>query len=462
MPAFFRSRLALVPSLPFILISIHMLLLVVAGGSARADVTGQIIVRASATCFIILALLLGSRPRFAESSPLWIILFACIALPVVQLIPLPPTLWEGLPGRALLSQAAIVVGEPQPWRPISMVPGATINAVNSLIVPLATMLLLAQLSSDEHRRMPTMVLSIIAVQSVIGLAQFTGLGIVFPFGDNGPPDVNGTFTNRNHFALLLAIGCVLAPAWAFMSSRQERWRRPLALGLFVLFVLLILASGSRAGLVLGGLSSILGMVIAWHGISRALARYPKWIARAAVGTVLTTVVALGLISTSANRAISINRLLTTDAKQDLRGRALPTVMTMAKTYFPAGAGYGSFDPVFRIHEPFALLSPEYFNHAHNDFLEVVQDGGAAGALLLAGALLWWTLTTIGVWKNGSVAGKALSRTGSAIVLLILVASLTDYPARTPLVMAILTVAAFWMTRPNTTNSAPLPPTGRLL
>jgi hypothetical protein len=31
--------------------------------------------------------------------------------------------------------------------------------------------------------------------------------------------VSGTFANRNHFALFMAIGCVLAPAWAVQSSR---------------------------------------------------------------------------------------------------------------------------------------------------------------------------------------------------------------------------------------------------
>src|SRR3546814_8158382 len=75
------------------------------------------------------------------------------------------------------------------------------------------------------------------------------------------------------------------------------------------------------------------------------------------------------------RAESVRRAFEIDPGQDLRTPGLPTVLSMIAAYFPAGAGFGGFDPIFRLHEPLQLLKPPYFNHAHNDFLEIVLDGG---------------------------------------------------------------------------------------
>ena len=40
-------------------------------------------------------------------------------------LPLPPGLWLALPGRNELAGAATATGQPQPWRPLSLSPGAS-------------------------------------------------------------------------------------------------------------------------------------------------------------------------------------------------------------------------------------------------------------------------------------------------------------------------------------------------
>ncbi len=457
-----RSRLALVPSLPFAFFTIFFFILFVAGGSARADVSGQIIVRGSATLIMIAAILFGPRPALIETKAVWFILIGCIALPTLQLIPLPPTIWQAFPGRSLFSQAAMIAGEPQPWRPITLVPGATLNAVGALLIPLTTLILMAQLNNDEHRRILDIVLFVITISMLIGLAQFSGANVGAPFGDHGPVEVNGFFNNRNHFALLLAIGCIITPVWAFLGKRPQRWRAPVAFGLTILFALSILASGSRAGAIVGLLGLGFGTIISWRGIGSSLARYPRWVAPTAVALIGAIIAVVIGLSFAANRAVSLNRVLTNGAAQDMRERSFPTVLTVLETYFPIGSGYGSFDPVFRIHEPFALLSPEYFNHAHNDLLEVVLDGGVAGLLILAGALIWYVTVSMRAWRAPSGTRNPLSKVGSAIILLIGLASAVDYPARTPLIMAVLTVAAVWLARKDFALGPALPQSGRRL
>jgi O-antigen ligase len=126
----------------------------------------------------------------------------------------------------------------------------------------------------------------------------------------------------------------------------------------------------------------------------------------------------------------------------MRRRGLGTVLAMTAQYFPLGSGFGGFDPVFRLHEPDNLLKPTYFNHAHNDFLEVVLDGGLPAGIILAAAALWWARRSVVAWRSISI--DRLPAAGSMIIFLVGVASVFDYPARTPIIMALLAIAAVWL------------------
>ena len=117
---------------------------------------------------------------------------------------------------------------------------------------------------------------------------------------------------------------------------------------------------------------------------------------------------------------------------------------MLAQYFPAGSGFGTFDPAFRINEPDALLSSIYLNRAHNDLLEVILDGGLPGLLLLVAVLLWWLVKSVSNWRRADDERAVLPKLGSGVLLLIVLGSVTDYPARTPMIMAILVAAAVWL------------------
>ncbi|MCJ8158854.1 O-antigen ligase [Sphingomonas sp. LaA6.9] len=432
------------PGISFLLLVVLLGLVLIAGGASRADVAGQVIVRSAAWTALIVAILAGSRPSFGQSRPVLIFLFAACALALLQLVPLPPAVWQALPGRAALSEAAAASGQPQPWRPWSIVPGATVNAAASLIVPFVVLVLVASLTEREKLWLPGFVLGLIAATTLVGLLQFSGVGFNNLLVNDTPGQVSGTFANRNHFALFLAIGCMLAPVWAFLEGRQPHWRGPVAFGLVLLFTLTILASGSRAGMVLGLLALVLGLIMVRRGIRRSIGRSPRWVFPALIAGIVGAVAIFVLISIAADRAVSIDRVLELDAGQDLRRRALPTILEMIRLYFPAGSGLGGFDQVFRMHEPFDLLSLLYLNHAHNDLLEIVLDTGLPGVLLLAAVLLWWAWASVRAWRAGSGASHALPKLGSAMLLLVMIASILDYPARTPMIMAMIILAGIWL------------------
>lgn len=444
MPPPHRSSLLFRPSLSFVLLGILLATLWLAGGASRPDVLGQTVVRGVSWALLIVAILFGPRPSFAGAKPVLILLIMAAVLALVQLIPLSPAIWQSLPGRGPLAEAALASGQAQPWRPWSIVPGATFNAASSLVVPFVTLLLLLKLEPAERLLLPGLLLGLVTISMLAGLLQFSGAVLNNVFVNDTPGAVAGTFANRNHFALLLAIGCLLAPVWSFTGEKQPRWRAPVAWGLVLLFLLTILGSGSRAGLALGLVALLLGLLLSRRALQRVLARYPRWVFPAVIAGIVGIVALFVLLSFMADRAVSINRLFAIDPGQDMRGRGLPVVLAMLGDQFPFGAGLGSFDPMFRIHEPFHLLKPTYFNHAHNDFLEVVLDAGLPGLVLLVAALGWCTWASMRAWRAGSDRRHALPRLGSAMLFLVAIASVVDYPARTPMIMAVIVIAATWL------------------
>lgn len=416
----------------------------IAGGASRADVFGQAVVRFFAFVVLIAFALFSARLEWRSVRPVAVLLGLSALLVFLQLVPLPPALWTVLPGRELLVRAAEVSGQPQPWRPLSVSPSATVNALGSLVVPAATLVLTAQLTREQHWRIVALLLMLVLAGCLLALLQFSGGNFGNPFVNYTRGTVSGSFANRNHFALFVAMGCALAPVWGFRTGRGGWWQGMAALALLPFFFLVILATGSRAGLLLGGLGIAAGLFMVRANVLRDLRVMPRWARFAIVGALVAALVSAVALSFFLGRAVSVERALDLQASEDPRGEALPYVIEALARYFPVGSGFGTFDPVYRIGEPDELLRPAYFNRAHNDWLELVLDGGIAAAALLLAALGWWLVATIRVWRDGGAAGMGLARAGSVALLLVMLASIPDYPARTPLVMAIITIMAVWL------------------
>jgi len=412
----------------------------VAGGASHVDVTGQVVTRGAAWLIVVLGILCGVPPMGRSAGAVFWLLLATVLLVLLQLVPLPPSLWAVLPGREFLLSAPL---SQETWRPWSLTPSTTINAASSLIVPVATLYLVSAMPQEERAWLPAIMLGAIFLSMLVGLLQFSGFIIDNPFINDSRGSVGGTFANRNHFALFLAMGCLIAPVWAFAGKQSARWRAPVALALMTLFALIILATGSRAGILTGLLALALGLALCWHNVRRALHGAPRWVFPTLIAAIIGVIALFILVSIAADRAESVRRAFEIVPGQDMRTRGLPTVLSMIAAYFPAGAGFGGFDPIFRLHEPFQLLKPTYFNHAHNDFLEIVLDGGLPALLLMLVAIGWYGMASMRAWR-GSGRHSVLPKLGSAILFLVFVASAFDYPARTPMMMAMIVIAGLWL------------------
>ncbi len=410
-----------------------------AGGSSRADDVGQVIVRVAAWMALIATILMTPRGAlFRRGRPVFIFLVLAACLVAAQLVPLPPGLWAQLPGRAIFGPADSFGGAAT-WRPLAIVPSDAQNALASLVVPFAVFGLVVG-GQIRDATLVRLLLAVVIGAMAVGLLQFAGALSYNPLVGRSD-DVAGIFANRNHFALLMACGFLLAPVWAFLDGRSPGWRGPCVMALFPLLTVAILGSGSRAGMLTALVAIAWALFIVRQPLKRLLTTAPRWVSPMLVLGAILIPAGVILLSTSTGRALSISRALALDPSEDMRHRGLSTVLAMVREYLPFGSGFGGFDTVFRLHEPFELLKPTYFNRAHDDFLEVVLDAGIPGLLLGLAALGWWAWSSWRAWRTDGGSKIMLPRLGSGIIFLIMLSSIVDYPARTPVMMAVIVAAA---------------------
>ncbi len=440
--------------LPIVMLICFFVALTFFGGASRADVPTQILVRLAAIVIMATVLLTTSveERRFVRL-PFYMLVGLAVVM-AVQLIPLPPALWTSLPERDMFAELAGLVGMPQPWRPLSLTPDLTINSFLSLLVPAAALLAAAWLPRSGWGYLLIAILVLTAVSAILGLAQITGrMDALYFYEITNRGVAVGLFANRNHQALLLALNLPILVTLALFPAEEAASRvRGWIAAIWALFLLpLVLVTGSRAGLAL----YVLALLLSWllylrlraqaggvatavpprgrerRKVLRLVAAYPAW--WMAGGFAL-----MGAITLALSRGEAVRRFTEQGVGDELRLRIFAHVLDLAWKYFPTGAGFGAFPDVYRIFEPVGMLDPEYVNHAHNDLLEFVVDGGLPAVTLLLIFLAWLAVRSRVAWAKRVKPSRrdALARLGSVIVVLMLAASVLDYPLRTPIMMAM--------------------------
>lgn len=422
------------------------------GGSSHFDAASQPVVRLAAI-ILIGALVLQSSEREASSHrPAYWFLGALAGLILLQLVPLPPVLWRALPGHDRYVAAAVAAGEAQPWRPLNLTPDRGWNALFALLPPAAALFATSRLRMRDQGAVLLALILIVMTSAVIGLAQATaGEDDALRFYAAPPTGAAvGLFANRNHQALLIACGLPMLGLWA-ERARADRGKRRLYWSLAstggAFLALTIPTTGSRTGLALAALALSFALVLAWPAIREGAGAMPARFRRLGAGAGVAGLLALVATALTFSRAESVQRLFVMDPVEDARVLLLRPLMGMIRDFLPFGSGFGSFDPVYRGFEPFGNLAVTFMNQAHDDYLQLILEGGLPGLLLLLIFLGWWGWTSARLWRRGDSETTWLGRLGSVMLLLILLASFTDYPVRTPLVMVIAAQGAAWMLLP---------------
>lgn len=423
------------------------------GGGSASDIDSLLFLRPFAALALVGgAWLVRGKDLLAFRWP--ILLFGLtVLLTILHLIPLPPGLWAALPGRDLMARVGADAGLSAPWRPVALVPTGAWNALFSLLVPAAVMVLMIGSSDTERRRALDVILLFAVATSAVALLQIViqDRSLYF-FEITNFGNAVGLFANRNHQAVFLA--CLL-PALALFAaapgrSSETRMRHIWIGAGAALFVFpLILITGSRAGIVLALPAMLLSVLL----FEVSLPRTPEVRARRKrrlmiYAAIIVAIVALVMVFVLFSRAEAFSRLYNSISEGESNNR-LPfwrLLPAMIWQYFPFGSGIGSFPEVFQIHEPVGLLKRNYFNHAHNDLLEVALVAGLPGILLVILSLCVYGVAVLRLIRpvDAETGAVAYGRLGGVIVLLMGLASLADYPLRTPSLTALFMVAVLWM------------------
>ena len=150
------------------------------------------------------------------------------------------------------------------------------------------------------------------------------------------------------------------------------------------------------------------------------------------------VLVFGILAFS-QRNTALSRLLASDVAGDARLAFLPQMREMALEFLPFGSGLGSFETVFHIYEPAGTLSSRYLNEAHNDYLQIIIEGGVPAVVIVIAGLLWAARSIASLIRSGRKADVNLAIFIAGSYLIWGAASFVDYPLRTPLAATILVV-----------------------
>ncbi len=424
-------------------------------GGGRDDLLSLLIWRPLSMLFLVLAVAFHWRDAWQNGRALMLFALAVALLPALQLIPLPPSVWTALPGRDLIADIYRDAGMAPPWQPFSVAQARTWNALFSLAAPFALLVLILPADMQMQRRILLILIGLGFASGIIGMLQAIGPAngpLYFYRITNNGVSV-GLFANRNHQAAFLsAMFPLIAAHLSFFKGKPEQlaFQRALAGVAGLMLLLLILMTGSRAGIVL----ALAGIALSWWVYRSPVAKERS----AQRGTDhRTRMIGVGLLSLLmvfaaivAVRTPAVQRLLESDPTDELRVLTLPTVIKAVGEFFPWGSGLGTFVETYQIFEPSKLIAPTYFNHAHNDFLELLLTAGIPGmALLLWAALLGlWALRSLIKFRKlpsdqPGFQSQVLGRAGFSIIAMLALNSAADYPLRVPSLMLLAVVAASW-------------------
>ncbi|MEL6934049.1 MAG: hypothetical protein AAFO17_13315, partial [Pseudomonadota bacterium] len=130
------------------------------------------------------------------------------------------------------------------------------------------------------------------------------------------------------------------------------------------------------------------------------------------------------------RAAGLESAVSEDPLEDLRWKIVPILGQILEGSWLVGVGFGSFDRVYMIYEPTNLLMPFYVNQAHNDWAQLLIEGGVPAAILLFALFVWIAraVWSISMREKNGFGGLLFWAT---LVAILCVASVFDYPLRAP-------------------------------
>lgn len=438
--------------LPSLLIAALLVVAFAFGGGGIGTALANLMVQLTA-----LAVLASQRRGFGQfwrESPLTlrVLIGASLLLPLIQIVPLPESVWTALPGRELVARSFDLVGG-DGWATYSVDPRRTLLALTALITPLAVLFAGWSLPRERLLDLGWLVVVLGLVTILLGAFQFGA-----PSGDaaiNGAQAANnkllGTFANRNSTGLFLTFALGLAAL--LPAPRPHPAVLPARIAVCALLLLAVFLTLSRTAIVLALLPVTLGLIRGLIGLMpQGDKRSAGRIAMVGMGAIaLVGLGTAGLIALAPGRVS--DALERFEAKDDPRRFIWEDATFSAGRYWPAGSGVGTFDEIYQVDESLENLTARRAGRVHNDYIELAIEAGAFG---LALAAMWAVLIAWLSWRARDKPLRWAAWSGSAFLLAIALQSITDYPLRNQTILALAGFALLLLTRIAVTDRSAKP------
>lgn len=342
-----------------------------------------------------------------------VLLVLILALGIMQLLPLPLSLLEIVRPAGLLPFAGGDPSAAYDAAPVSLAVSRTIEATIFALVPVIFFIAAASLPQDKFADLlPFFVIGFVCNLIAGGLQYSFSTGATL--GDLlGYGVMVGMFANVNHFSTLVFSSLPLIVYFGFFHGRVA-----IATLLLILTFLVLLAGGSRAGI-------LIGLCVVAISVASLI-----W--RGRVGTIAMVVLFASLVVYGYGALVQIGSQQL-DPDFGRREFAL-TTWTAIQDNWVLGTGFGTFDLVYPAYEKRDMVHALYVNHAHNDFLELLLEGGAGAMVIFA------VYVAMVVARAVQVYNRPLQRLALLSIVVILLHSIVDYPLRT---MSIAMTFAFF-------------------
>ncbi|MXP27032.1 hypothetical protein GRI39_13445 [Altererythrobacter indicus] len=372
------------------------------------------------------------REFFSRASwPLKVLTCCTIALPLVQLIPLPPAIWSALPGRELVAESFALIGQQDRWFPISVAPSLTLLAAIGLIAPFAILVLASRLDSQRRHLALTVLVGLGLLNVLIGATQLITNGATKFYRDGSPNHLFGSFANHNSAGLFLVI-CLCALIGLFVAARPKGLLRMAYVATGGLLFLSVILSQSRSSMALLIIPLLLASAQALPRLHTST-KFRKRTIWAVVSTCLALLM-IGFFVTQNNKlSQSFDRF---DNLEDARPAIWEDSWVSRQRFWPVGAGFGSFDEVYQLDESLENLRTSRAGRAHNDYIETMVESGVIAPILIilwAAYLLW--AARIGKRNRNATRWSLL-----AIAACLALQSCVDYPLRSQALFCIAALA----------------------
>lgn len=416
-------------------------------GAVQKGATCVLVAWAAALAWIVLP------ARDSADSPLatrrWIAaLLVAAGYGVFQAIPLPRAVAASLSPAAARLYDAVPGLTPAASFPLSLRAAASLELAGRIIAYAAVFAVAAALAARGRgagRRILTAVFAVGLFQALYGGYEYlTGHQHIFGYAKRFYTDAaTGTYINQNHYAgaLELALLCGLGLFLASIRGSSGGPRRPA--GWRTRVVAFFEGHGPRALAIGGALALVaLGLVFSYSRMGLAAA------SAAGVGVVLIDLkrstgrgrwaailllAAAGLLAASLagwNRIASdLSRQMTPISWEEGRLLVWRDSVSIVRDHPLTGAGLGTFRDVYPAYRSPGIVT--YYDHAHNDWIELAVETGAAGSLLALAILALYAASVGGglARLRGPEFPVLLGAAGALVALLL--HEITDFNLQIP-------------------------------